>query len=248
MLDVLYSKFHDYNSSWDRLVEFLAVDNCPPMLRQIEDKMNWYFSDLNLAGDLIKRYDLSLLKSDRHDYLGDLYVENQSKLGQTYKGQFLTPDPVVEFIVASTIGKTDKKLNVLDPCVGTGRFLIKASEYAPNAELYGVDIDIRALRIAFTNCAIHSVSAYFLCADSLKHNTDFSEEDGRYNWGFANRWYPRWDKLREMRPRKERKEENKGQGKKISKLEGQKKIIGRDQLNFTNLFENIDKEGEHEGN
>lgn len=205
MLDVLYTKFHDYNSAWDKLVEFVAVDNCPPLLPRIKDKMYWLFNDLKLAEDLVKKYDLGLLKSDRHDHLGDLYVENQSRLGQSYKGQFLTPDPVVEFIVASTIGKTDKELTVLDPCVGTGRFLIKAKEYAPNANLYGVDIDIRALRIAFTNCAIHNISAYFLCADSLRHNTDISEEDGRYNWGFANQWYPCWDKLREIKPEGKRK-------------------------------------------
>ena len=145
-------------------------------------------------------YDLDLIKSDKRDHLGDLYVENQGKLSQSYKGQFLTPENVVDMMCAMTIEKTDEEINILDPCTGTGRFLMCAHEYAPNANLFGVDIDQRALRVAFTNCAIHNVSAYFLHANSLLHETDISKPEGIYNWQYANRWNSCWDELKTIAP------------------------------------------------
>ena len=139
-----------------------------------------------------------------------MYIENQSRSGKLGKGQFLTPDSVVEFMCQSTVGQAketagdeNRPLNVLDPCVGTGRFLIGAHKYAPDANLFGVDIDLRALRIAFTNCAIHGIRAYFLHADSLVHEIDISKPDGIANWQYANKWYSSWDKLKTMAPGKE---------------------------------------------
>ncbi len=198
MFDVFYRQFHDYNKAWDYMIDFITVDNCPPMLEQMDHKFEWYFEDEEFASKIKDVYDLQLLKSDRHDYLGDLYVDNQSQLTKSFKGQYLTPDNVIEAIVQMTVGETENEVNILDPCVGTGRFLIIANKYAPNANLFGVDIDLRALRIAFANCALHNISARFLHANSLKHETDISRPEGIYNWQYANRWDSCWDELKLM--------------------------------------------------
>lgn len=196
MYDILYSKFYDHNKAWDCLIDFLAVDNCPALLNQLEHKFEWLFEDKDLCEKIMKVYNPDVLKQDMHDHLGDMYVDNQSKLGRTFKGQFLTPDTVCDSICNMTIGQSDSHVNILDPAVGTGRFLIYAHYYAPNANLFGVDIDLRALRIAFTNCAIHGISVYLLHANSLRHEIDISNEAGKYNWKYANRWYSCWDKLK----------------------------------------------------
>ncbi|MFA5032767.1 MAG: N-6 DNA methylase [bacterium] len=201
MYEILTRRFRDYDKAWDCLIEFLAVDNCPAVLGQLEHKLEWLFNDKDLSGKLMAVYKPEIIKSDIHDHLGDMYIENQSRSGKLGKGQFLTPDSVVEFMCQSTIGEakeTGRPLNVLDPCVGTGRFLIGAYKYAPDANLFGVDIDLRALRIAFTNCAIHGIRAYFLHADSLVHEIDISKPDGIANWQYANKWYSCWDKLKGM--------------------------------------------------
>lgn len=205
MYETLYRKFYDHNKAWDYLIEFIAVDNCPALLSQLEHKFEWLFEDKDLCEKLTRVYKPDVLKQDTHDHLGDLYVENQSKLGRSFKGQFLTPDNVCDFICNTTIEQTDKQLNILDPAVGTGRFLLFAHRYAPNANLFGVDIDLRALKIAFTNCAIHGIRAYLLHADSLRHEIDISKEAGRYNWQYANKWYSCWDKLKEMSPARQEK-------------------------------------------
>jgi type I restriction-modification system DNA methylase subunit len=121
-----------------------------------------------LAEKLIKQYDLELIKSSRYDYLGDLYLENViSKTEVARKGLMLTPQPIVDLMCQMTLGKTDGKINILDPYVGTGRFLLTANTYAPNAGLFGVDNNITMIRTAFTNAAIHIVTMYLLNADSL---------------------------------------------------------------------------------
>lgn len=198
MYDILYKKFFDRNRALDTLVEFIAVDNCPSLLNQLNHKFEWLSEDKELCEDLLKVYDLSLLKADTYDYLGELYVEKQAYLGQKLKEQSINPDSVTVLISSMAIRKTDGRLNILDPCVGTGRFLLAAYKYAPNANFFGVDTDLRALRIALTNCAIHNIPAYLLHADSQIHEIDISKPDGLYNWQYANRWYSCIDKLRKI--------------------------------------------------
>jgi len=89
-----------------------------------------------------------------------------------------------------------KPLNILDPCVGTGRFLISAGKYAPNAVLYGVDIDNRAIRTAFANACIHKIRVRLLNADSIRHATMPDTEAGRYNWRFCNSWNSHYSELK----------------------------------------------------
>ena len=36
MLNIFNRKFNDNNKAWDRMIEFIAVDNCPPMLVQMD--------------------------------------------------------------------------------------------------------------------------------------------------------------------------------------------------------------------
>lgn len=206
LLNVFQRHFHGWNEGWDKMIEFVCVDNCPAMVVYLDHQFEWYFDDKEFTEKVNSVYNmesLKIIKADFKDHLGDMYVENQSRLSKSYKGQYLTPENVVEMICKMTIQETEDPINILDPATGTGRFLMYAHKQAPNARLYGVDIDMRALRIAFTNCAIHNISAMFLNADSLIHDTDIAHEEGRYNWQFANKWEPSWDKLKTYAARPE---------------------------------------------
>lgn len=197
MYDTLQAKFHDSTKSWDRLIEFLAVDNCAPLILQINHKLNWLFQDSKLAQKLINAYDPAALKSDYYDHLGEMYLEKiVGRAAVQRSGQFLTPVNVADMMADMNIGRTDEKKTVLDPAVGSGRLLMAAHKVAPNALLFGVDIDLRMLRITYTNFAIHNISGYLLHADSLLHEIDISREEGRENWQYANRWYSCMNKLK----------------------------------------------------
>lgn len=74
-----------------------------------------------------------------YDYFGDMLAENKYGKGA---GFFPTPLELVKMICAMTMRNYEGDLrtaSVLDPCTGTGRFLLVASNYSLN--LAGIDID-----------------------------------------------------------------------------------------------------------
>lgn len=197
MFNILYEKCHDYTKAYDRLLQFIIVDHIPPMIHQFDGKMSWFADDEKTSLKLIEIYKQHFkeIHTDRYDYLGDIYVEKQGRFSQGIKGQFLTPAHICDFMVNVVINEEekDKPINIFDPCVGTGRFLMTASKYAPKAVLFGVDIDNRAIRTAFANACIHKARMRLLHADSLRHATDISTKAGLYNWKFCNSWQSHWN-------------------------------------------------------
>lgn len=204
MLEYMYvllnQKFNDSVKAWDALIEFLAVDNCGSLFYQLDHKFEWLFEDKELTKALTITYNPELLRSDYYDHLGEMYIEYLvGKKDAVKRGLYLTPKTEADSIAAMTLSETDKKLNILDPAVGTGRLLMAVHKIAPNSKLFGVDVDLRALRIAFTNFAIHSISGYLLHADNLNHEIDINNRDGMSNWQHANKWYSCKDKLKEAK-------------------------------------------------
>lgn len=196
MHDIISVKVNDPLKSWDRFIEFLAADNSASIYHQLRNDLEWFIGNEPLATNLMKIYNPKLLKSDYYDHLGEIYTEKVISNNYAKKmGIFLTPKHVADTMAMMTIGETDKTVKVLDPAVGSGRLLMAAYKVAPNSHLFGVDIDIRLLRIAMTNFAIHDISGYFLNADSLKHETDISTEAGRSNWKYMNKWYSQFEHL-----------------------------------------------------
>jgi hypothetical protein len=92
------------------------------------------------AGErLTKLFDLAVLQQNPYDYLGDLLAENAYGKRQ---GFFPTPHTLAELMAQMTIGMSDgdtRAMTVMDPCVGTGRLLLHASNFS--LRLYGQDID-----------------------------------------------------------------------------------------------------------
>lgn len=197
MYDLFTREFHDPVKSWDYMIDFLAVDNCGQLLYQLNHKFEWLFENSRLVKEIKETYNHKLLKSEVYDHLGEMYLEKIVSSQQAKKrGMFLTPMNVADMMAEMTLLSDNKEPNVLDPAVGTGRLLMSAYKVSPKARLFGVDIDLRALRIAFTNFAIHNITGYLLHANSLLHEIDIAEEGGMHNWQYANRWYSCMDKLK----------------------------------------------------
>jgi len=135
------------------------------------------------------------------DPLGEVFAVN----GLGAKDQILTPEPIVRFIVEQTVGKAAEEprrqpVRVLDPCTGTGRFLIVTARlYAPalgpRLHLYGVELDLELYRACLVNMRLASFSLPYriLYGDALM--LDLGADSP--NWAFANRWDPPdWRKLK----------------------------------------------------
>lgn len=79
----------------------------------------------------------------------------------------------------------------LDPCVGTGRFLLGATLMFPKAPLilYGIEIDISLYRACLVNMAMFSNHPYnIICADTLMLSEKCTV--GGDVWDLGNRWDP----------------------------------------------------------
>lgn len=87
------------------------------------------------------------------DPLGDVFSTIRSPEQRRPQGATYTPLPIVREMVrwATTRGKVAR---VVDPGVGSARFLRVASEMFPDAELVGIDVDPVATILARANLAV----------------------------------------------------------------------------------------------
>lgn len=191
---IVAEKFQDKVLSWDRLVEFIAVNSDVTLIDQIGGKFGWLFGDKNFAKRVLESYDYQLLKSDYFDHLGLLYAEKVAPYVLSRSRSMQSPAEVVS-LVRSAIPYTRDMISILDPHVGTGQTLMEAYKSAPNGVFFGVDPDIRMSRISMTNLALHNIRGFILCADPDIHEIDVAVENGRRNWNYANKWNDHTAKL-----------------------------------------------------
>jgi hypothetical protein len=96
---------------------------------------------------LYQVFNLETLLAYPYDYFGDILAENHH--GRR-AGFFPTPMPVVELMARMTVGDEDaRKKTICDPCVGTGRMLLAASNFS--YRLYGCDIDSTVIKATLVN-------------------------------------------------------------------------------------------------
>jgi len=96
---------------------------------------------------LYQVFNLETLLAYPHDYFGDILAENQHG---RHLGFFPTPMHVSEFMALMTLGGSDARTKtVMDPCVGTGRMLLAASNHS--YRLYGCDINPTVIKAALIN-------------------------------------------------------------------------------------------------
>ena len=196
--EIEMKKHYGYRRNWEMLVEFLArylvlhedltlgSMSCKPFkgLDMKPDKDLYDYID-NM--DLFKHYVVAA-KAKPWDYIGEVYQD----LGLVGPGQNMTPKEVVDMMIQMTYGEEPKKLTTqLDPCVGTGRFLIEASIMFPKAPLvlFGIEINLYLYRACLVNMAMFSNHAYtILCGDTLRLPQTCNSMHPI--WDLGNRWIP----------------------------------------------------------
>lgn len=96
----------------------------------------------------------------QRDALGLLYQSLLFEGQKSLCGSYYTPSNIVDGIVAEHVRKDSK---VLDPCCGTGQFLLAFSDVVENpSNIYGIDFDDIAVRIARLNVLIKFKSKSFV--------------------------------------------------------------------------------------
>lgn len=89
---------------------------------------------------------------EQRDILGSLYQSLLFEGQKSQNGSYYTPSNIVDEIIKEYVKKDSK---VLDPCCGTGQFLLAFSNIVKNpSNIYGIDSDEIAVRIARLNILI----------------------------------------------------------------------------------------------
>lgn len=105
----------------------------------------------NLLGQLdLSSYDYEYFYDE--DLLGLMYMSLRNISGRKAMGAYYTPGIVVDKLVEGLLLDTEKRF--LDPCCGTGNFLIKLSNYVDMRNIYGNDIDKISVMLSRINLAI----------------------------------------------------------------------------------------------
>ena len=116
------------------------------------------------ADILYRAFKLGVLQAADSDVLGGIFAERHGA-GWNPFSFYPTPHPVCETMVQMTmVGDMNKVSSVCDPCVGTGRFLLHASNYSVN--LWGMDIDEMMVMVCAINLAIYAPWGVYMTAET----------------------------------------------------------------------------------
>jgi len=102
-------------------------------------------------------FDAGLWLLHPHDYLGRHIAMTRGNRGWNPNAFYPTPHCVVDTMVKMQFADETRDLrglSVCDPCVGTGRMLLHASNYSMN--LHGMDIDPLMVAITKINGAVYA--------------------------------------------------------------------------------------------
>lgn len=129
-------------------------------------KIQYYIKDKDLD------FELPEIKLEK-DILGIIYQSLLSEGVKNIEGSYYTPFDIVDNMISEYELKNNK--NFLDPCCGSGAFLLNVKTNDPN-RLYGIEKDPIAAFIAKINLILKYENIDFipniLCSDFLEENID----------------------------------------------------------------------------
>lgn len=125
---------------------------------------------------------VSAMEASDADILGDLF---RGSITYGEAGQYFTPESVTKLLAQMAVdpeARPTDGASVLtnDPCCGTGRMLLEASNVNPHAELVGQDIDARCAKITAINLGLRGRYGWVLCGNSLSGDTQFAYRNGSF--------------------------------------------------------------------
>ncbi len=124
------------------------------------------------------------------DILGLLFLSLSNLSNRKARGAYFTPTKVVEKIVSNLDLKNEK---IIDPCCGSGNFLLQLPDVVTLDNIYGNDIDKTSIELTRINMYLKYepknldvLYENFTTSDFLKNNTDIKYQYiiGNPPWGY----------------------------------------------------------------
>lgn len=180
----------------DRVYEALKFDDSSLFRRKsIYNELKSWFSIIH-KGEIrpdnrFCKFLLEVELPDENDFLGIIYQSIMHEGKKSKLGSYYTPTSVVENIVEDNLveGK------VLDPCCGTGQFLlVMAAKIQDPRKIWGADIDNIAVRITRINLMLHYQSEDFT-PNIYNFNSLLDWDEGDFSFIATNPpWGAKFDK------------------------------------------------------
>jgi tRNA1(Val) A37 N6-methylase TrmN6 len=150
--------------------DIIQKKDLPIANKQIKEEIKAWILEINTNS--IKENFSFLLNCDipkQRDVLGFLYQSLLIEGQKSQRGSYYTPSGIVDKIILEHVKKDSK---VLDPCCGTGQFLLTFADVVENpSNIYGVDFDQIAVRIARLNILIKfknkDFAPHIVCKNTL---------------------------------------------------------------------------------
>ncbi len=157
----------------DQDVTSLTYDELKDILQFIDDNVVPYINDKNTAGQ---------------DLLNLFFTTFNKYIGKSDKNQAFTPDHICDFM-SKAVG-VNKNSRVLDPCCGSGAFLVRAMtdamddceteeerEEVKKNQIFGIEYEDGAFGLSSTNMLIHGDGNSNVVQDSMFKRKKWIEEN-----------------------------------------------------------------------
>lgn len=157
----------------DQDVSSLTYQELKTILSFIDDNVVPYINDKNTAGQ---------------DLLNLFFTTFNKYVGKSDKNQAFTPDHICDFM--SKVVGVNKKSRVLDPCCGSGAFLVRAMTDAMDdcdteeerdtvkrEQIFGIEYEEGAFGLSSTNMLIHGDGNSNVVQDSMFNKAKWIEDN-----------------------------------------------------------------------
>ena len=140
-----------YNEASEVYHEILNIDDT--------ETINWdNKSHIHILSEVVEQFqDYSFVKSHKTDLYQIVFYKFANEFSKTDKGQFVTPIPLIDFLVSIVNPRSNEK--VIDPTVGIGDFLsvsyVNSKSKLDDKNIYGVDNDKQMVMLAQLNMLLN---------------------------------------------------------------------------------------------
>lgn len=162
------------------------------ILKRVDtETINWQREEhIKVISEVVEQFqDYSFVKSHKTDLYQIVFHKFASEFSKAEKGQFLTPIPIIDFLVSVVNPRSTEK--IIDPTSGIADFLsvsyVNSQSKLDDNNIYGLDNDDQMIMLAQLNMLLNGDGNA-----RLKHKPD----KGSIVWKFDDR-----DKLVELNPK-----------------------------------------------
>lgn len=106
--------------------------------------------------DILREIPFTVLPEKKADILGMIYISLKNLGERKAAGSYYTPVHIVKKLIENLLSELpqEKSFLILDPCCGTGNFLLQLPDSIAPEQIFGFDIDAVSIFIARINMAL----------------------------------------------------------------------------------------------